>query len=109
MSIITTNLELVCNQLQQGEIVAIPTETVYGLAGSIANEQAIAKIYALKKRPLTHPLIMHVAENADLSQWVSFIPDYAQALMDRFWPGPLTLVFSCKKGRLSPLVTAGQD
>lgn len=109
MSTITTNIELALSLLQQGDIVAIPTETVYGLAGNAENEQAIRKIYAMKNRPLNHPLIMHVAENWDLTQWVSTIPDYAQLLMKHFWPGPLTLVMPCKAGKVSPLVTGGQD
>ncbi|CDZ76745.1 t(6)A37 threonylcarbamoyladenosine biosynthesis protein RimN [Legionella massiliensis] len=109
MSTITTDLELALTHLQQGDIVAIPTETVYGLAGNAANEQAIRKIYTLKNRPLNHPLIMHVAENADLSRWVAHVPDYAQILIDNFWPGPLTLVFKSKAGQVSPSITGGQD
>lgn len=109
MSTITTNLDLALSQLQQGEIVAIPTETVYGLAANAENEQAIRKIYAMKKRPLNHPLIMHVLDSWDLSQWVSDIPDYAKQLMELFWPGPLTLVLPCKKGQVNQLVTGGQD
>lgn len=109
MSLITTNIELALNQLRQGEIVAIPTETVYGLAANAENETAIKKIYALKNRPLNHPLIMHVAQDWDLTQWVASIPDYAQTLMDHFWPGPLTLVLHTKQGMVSPLITGGQD
>jgi L-threonylcarbamoyladenylate synthase len=109
MSTITTRLELALQHLQQGDIVAIPTETVYGLAANAENEQAIRKIYAMKKRPLNHPLIMHVLKNWDLSQWVSHIPDYAQQLIELFWPGPLTLVLPCRPGQVNPLVTGGQD
>ncbi len=109
MSTITTNIELALSRLRQGDIVAIPTETVYGLAGNAEDESAIRKIYALKKRPLNHPLIMHVAENWDLSQWVTTIPDYAHKLMTHFWPGPLTLVMSSQIDKVSPLVTGGQE
>ncbi|MBA2709963.1 MAG: threonylcarbamoyl-AMP synthase [Tatlockia sp.] len=109
MSTITKNSKLVIKELQQGNIVAIPTETVYGLAANAENQLAIRKIYEMKKRPLNHPLIMHVLDTWDLSQWVSFIPDYAKELIDSFWPGPLTLVFQCKKGQVNPLVTGGQD
>lgn len=109
MSMITTEPELALAALKRGDIVAIPTETVYGLAGNAENEQAIRKIYSLKNRPLNHPLIMHVAQHWDLSRWVSTIPDYAQILIKRFWPGPLTLVLPCKPGQVSPLVTGGQD
>lgn len=109
MSTITTDLELALTHLQKGNIVAIPTETVYGLAANAENEQAIGKIYAMKNRPLNHPLIMHVAENADLSRWVADIPDYARILITHFWPGPLTLVFKSKPGQVSPAITGNQD
>ncbi|KTC75503.1 translation initiation protein [Legionella birminghamensis] len=109
MAIITTDIELAAQQLRQGNIVAIPTETVYGLAGNARDETAIAKIYQLKNRPLNHPLIVHVAPDADLLEWVSYIPDYALKLMKAFWPGPLTLVFESRPGRVSPSVTGGQS
>ncbi|KTD65911.1 translation initiation protein [Legionella spiritensis] len=107
MSTITTNVELAADRLRAGEIVAIPTETVYGLAGNAENESAIKKIYALKNRPLNHPLIMHVAHGWDISQWARDIPDYASVLMERFWPGALTLVMNCRTS-VNPLVTGGQ-
>ncbi len=109
MSFITTDVDLAVLALKEGTLVAIPTETVYGLAAHAKNEEAIKKIYQLKNRPLDHPVIMHVAENCDLGQWLSFIPDYAQRLMDHFWPGPLTLVMKTKPGTVSPLITGGQD
>ncbi|WP_028388613.1 L-threonylcarbamoyladenylate synthase [Legionella fairfieldensis] len=107
MSTITTNLQLALSRLKAGNVVAIPTETVYGLAGNAENEDAIKKIYTLKNRPLNHPLIMHVAENWDLSRWISVIPDYAYTLMQQFWPGPLTLVMQ-STDEVSPLITGGQ-
>ncbi|KTC78125.1 L-threonylcarbamoyladenylate synthase [Legionella brunensis] len=109
MSTITTNIELAIAHLRQGDIVAIPTETVYGLAGNAENEAAIRKIYTLKNRPLNHPLIMHVAQHWDLSKWVSFLPDYAQTLIHHFWPGPLTLVLKSNITAVNPLITGGQD
>jgi L-threonylcarbamoyladenylate synthase len=109
MSMITNDIKLALQNLQTGEVVAIPTETVYGLAADAQNERAIRKIFSLKNRPLNHPLIMHVAEDWDLSQWVAFIPDFAQILMKTFWPGPLTLVMKCKTEHISPLITGGQD
>ncbi|MFC3909208.1 L-threonylcarbamoyladenylate synthase [Legionella dresdenensis] len=109
MSAITNDLAQAVTVLRNGGITAIPTETVYGLAGNAENEQAIRQIYALKNRPLNHPLIMHVARNWELDRWVSFIPDYARQLMAAFWPGPLTLVFQAKPGAVNPLVTGGQD
>ena len=108
MCYITKQVSEVLTRLQQGDIAAIPTETVYGLAADASCEAAIRQIFACKQRPLDHPLIMHVAANWDLSSWVSYIPDYAYALMDAFWPGPLTLVLPLKPGAISPLITGGQ-
>lgn len=109
MAIITTDINLVIQKLQQGNPVAIPTETVYGLAATYNSEDALKAVFALKNRPLNHPLIMHVAHNWDLNEVVQFIPDYAKKLMKKFWPGPLTLVFNCKADVLHPLVNAGQN
>ncbi|WP_185967325.1 L-threonylcarbamoyladenylate synthase [Legionella israelensis] len=109
MTIITTNLQYAIDDLQRGKPVAIPTETVYGLAALINNETGISSVFAMKKRPLNHPLIVHVGKNEDLSKWVAYLPDYAKTLMQVFWPGPLTLVFRAKEDRFHPLITAGQN
>ena len=109
MSSITTNLHDIIEILKRGDIAAIPTETVYGLAGNAEDPLAIQKIYAIKNRPLNHPLIMHVAKNADLSEYAHTIPDYVEILFHHFWPGPLTLVLPCRTDRVNPLVTGGQD
>lgn len=108
MSTITQTIELAINALRHNDIVAIPTETVYGLAGNAENEDAIKAIFAIKHRPLNHPLIMHVAKHQSLEKWVEFIPDYAKQLMEAFWPGPLTLVMTSKPDSISPLITGGQ-
>ncbi|MFC7781493.1 L-threonylcarbamoyladenylate synthase [Legionella taurinensis] len=108
MSTITHDIESAVTRLRQGDIVAVPTETVYGLAGSAENEQAIRRLFALKNRPLNHPLIMHVAEHWDLSTWVTSLPDYAKKLIDHFWPGPLTLVLPSHPDNVHPLVNGGQ-
>ena len=78
--------------LKNGGIVAIPTETVYGLAADAFNEEAIAKVFEAKGRPQDNPVIVHIADMAQLSQVVAEVPEKAQKLMDKFWPGPLTLV-----------------
>ncbi len=109
MTTITTNVNLAIERLELGDVVAIPTETVYGLAADATNEVAIKKIFSIKKRPLNHPLIMHVCHDWDLSQWVFDIPEYAEQMILAFWPGPLTLVLNCKKNSISPLVNGGQD
>lgn len=109
MPTITTNINLALEHLENGEVVAIPTETVYGLAADATNETAIKKIFSIKNRPLNHPLIMHVCHDWDLSQWVTDVPEYAQQLILAFWPGPLTLVFNSKKDAVHPLVNGGQN
>ncbi len=109
MSRITNKLELIIEQLNAGEIAGIPTETVYGLAADAGCETAIKKVFACKKRPANHPLILHVSHQWDLTQWVTTIPDYAYALMEAYWPGPLTLILPLKIGAINPIVTGGQN
>ena len=108
MSSIIQSIDQAIDALRHNDIVAIPTETVYGLAGNAENSAAIAKIYALKNRPLNHPLIMHVTKHWDLTRWTESIPDYACQLMEKFWPGPLTLVFNAAAGKVNPAITGGQ-
>lgn len=103
------DLHAVLAALRQGSPAAIPTETVYGLAANAENEEAIRRVYTLKNRPLTHPLIMHIAPEWDLSPWVTAVPGYARKLMNAFWPGPLTLILPCRTDKVSPLITAGQS
>lgn len=88
----TSAIEYAAQLLQAGEVVAFPTETVYGLAASALNPAAIEKIYAVKGRPATDPLIVHIAETAMLRQVVAGLPRLAKTLQRAFWPGPLTLV-----------------
>ena len=75
-----------------GELLGLPTETVYGLAADASNENAVAKIFEAKGRPSNHPLIVHVASSEAVNQFVSEVPDFAKQLMVQFWPGPLTLI-----------------
>ncbi len=93
--------------LQRGEVVAIPTETVYGLAADARNELAIAKIYATKQRPANNPLIVHIASMAQVADWASEFPPLAQTLAQAFWPGPLTLVLPAR-AEVSATVRAGE-
>lgn len=79
-------------QLKAGRLVAFPTETVYGLGADATNPTAVARIYAVKGRPADHPLIVHLADMQDISEWASEIPDYAIDLARSFWPGPMTLI-----------------
>ena len=94
--------------LRQGGLVAIPTETVYGLAADARNPQAIQRIFALKGRPADHPLIVHIADAKQLPDWAIDIPDLAYRLADAFWPGPLTLILN-KHPDVPDAVTGGQD
>src|SRR6185437_1433027 len=93
--------------LRDGGLVAVPTETVYGLAARADSATAIAKIYRAKGRPEFNPLIVHVASLAEAEQLALF-DDRARLLAERFWPGPLTLVLPLREGaRVAPAVTAG--
>ncbi len=94
--------------LERGELVAFPTETVYGLGADAENAQAVAKIFALKGRPQDHPVIVHIAGDAQLSHWAKDVPDFARRLIEKFWPGPLTLVLKKNFG-VADACTGGQD
>lgn len=95
-------------RLAAGEVIAFPTETVYGLGADATNAVAVARIFALKGRPADHPLIVHFADPAAISEWAFEIPPEARALAARFWPGPLTMVLK-KAPRVPAGVTGGQD
>ena len=93
--------------LIKGEVVAIPTETVYGLAANAFDEKAIQKIFAIKNRPLYNPLIVHIKSIAYLEEVANDIPPLARKLAETFWPGPLTLVLP-KRGNIPDIVTSGK-
>ncbi|WP_102693102.1 L-threonylcarbamoyladenylate synthase [Rummeliibacillus pycnus] len=95
--------------LNNGELVAFPTETVYGLGAVATNESAVKKIYAAKGRPSDNPLIVHIGTFAELEKYVDYISDKARKCMEAFWPGPLTIIFKVKPNILAPSVTAGLD
>jgi L-threonylcarbamoyladenylate synthase len=97
-----------CAALKRGEVVGLPTETVYGLAGDAANADAVRRIFATKDRPADHPLIVHLADAAQLSHWAREVPEAAFRLAAAFWPGPLTMILKRAPGVLH-LVTGGQD
>lgn len=94
--------------LKQSGLVAIPTETVYGLAADASNEVAVRKIFSVKERPADHPLIVHIAKIEQLPHWAKDIPDYAYALAKHYWPGPMTLILK-KQAHVLDIVTGGQD
>ncbi|MDB5776369.1 MAG: translation factor Sua5 [Herbaspirillum sp.] len=94
--------------LEGGRLVAFPTETVYGLGGDAENAQAVADIYAAKGRPANHPVIVHIAPEADVAYWVAALPPQAQRLIDAFWPGPLTLILP-RAAHIPAAVSGGQE
>ncbi len=94
--------------LRAGELVAFPTETVYGLGADASNPQAVAKIFAAKGRPADHPLIVHLAGHDAVEHWAEDVPAVAWELMETFWPGPLTLILK-KQAWVPSTVTGGQD
>ncbi len=94
--------------IKDGNLVAFPTETVYGLGADASNEKAVAKIYAAKGRPADHPLIVHIASMDGIGYWADDISEYAIALARAFWPGPMTLI--CKRSpEAKDFVTGGQN
>lgn len=94
--------------IARGGLVAMPTETVYGLAGDATNPQAVAAIFTAKGRPTSDPLIVHIADMHQLNNIASQIPAHFAVLCETFWPGPLTILLP-KHPHLSPLITAGHD
>ncbi|HSS29064.1 MAG TPA: L-threonylcarbamoyladenylate synthase [Usitatibacter sp.] len=102
------NVAEAARRLADGELVAFPTETVYGLGADAANESAVARIFALKGRPAEHPVIVHVADIRGLAEWSTNAPRSALALAEAFWPGPLTLIVP-KSARVPSIVTGGQS
>lgn len=93
-------------RLNDSQVIGIPTETVYGLAGLIESENALNKIFTTKERPFFDPLIVHVKDQLMAQQYTKFWPPIAEVLADAFWPGPLTIVIE-KNDQINPLITAG--
>lgn len=107
MASIGTDIHFAAQWLQKAGLVAIPTETVYGLAANALDEKAVVKIFEAKKRPFFDPLIVHIARNEDMDKYGVDIPEAAYRLAETFWPGPLTLIVP--RSQLIPdLVTSGQ-
>jgi L-threonylcarbamoyladenylate synthase len=101
-------IEHAARALEAGLLVALPTETVYGLGADAENPDALAAIYAAKGRPQDHPVIVHIAPGADLGYWASAIPDAARQLAAAFWPGPLTMILE-RAPNIPDTVSGGQD
>ncbi len=95
--------------LRRGELVAFPTETVYGLGADASNARAVQQLFAVKRRPVDHPVIVHIAHAGQLAELGVDVPDIARALAVAFWPGPLTLVVKRNPERVASEVTGGRD
>jgi L-threonylcarbamoyladenylate synthase len=108
MTIISNDIGRAVEILNNEDVVAIPTETVYGLAGNIYSDKAIRKIFEVKQRPLFNPLIVHLHSIEQLDEIASEFPIKAQLLADAFWPGSLTLILK-KKSNIPDVITAGKD
>jgi L-threonylcarbamoyladenylate synthase len=104
----TNDIAQAVSAIVSGKLCAIPTETVYGLAANALDESAVARVFAAKERPADHPLIVHVATAADVTEWISELPHWAVELTKAVWPGPLTLV-GPRTSLASDSVTGGQD
>lgn len=104
---ITTSIQKAVNTLNNGELVAIPTETVYGLAANVYDESALKAIFLTKKRPAFNPLIVHIESISHIEKVAKNIPEIAYQLANSFWPGPLTLILE-KQPQIPDLVTAGK-
>jgi L-threonylcarbamoyladenylate synthase len=101
-------LQAAAQTLLEGNLVAFPTETVYGLGADALNKQAVARIYEAKGRPADHPLIVHLHSMQVMGQWVDDVPEYAIALARDFWPGPMTLIFK-RSSLAQDFITGGQE
>ena len=110
-TIITENNKLISEavyKLKLGNLVAFPTETVYGLGADAVNKKAVARIYDVKGRPTGHPLIVHISSIKHLDKWAKEIPEYGLTLASTFWPGPMTLILP-RTTLAKNFITGGQD
>jgi L-threonylcarbamoyladenylate synthase len=103
-----SSVDQAARTLAAGELVAFPTETVYGLGADAGSDAAVARIFAAKGRPSDHPLIVHVADAGSVAHFAASVPPFAQRLMDAFWPGPLTLILPRREG-VAAAAAGGQD
>jgi L-threonylcarbamoyladenylate synthase len=103
-----TAIKDAATKLVKGDLVAFPTETVYGLGADATNEDAVTRIYKVKGRPKGHPLIVHISSLFNLSKWARDIPEYAVNLARAFWPGPMTLILP-RTELAKDFITGGQD
>lgn len=108
MNKIGNDIDIAAELLKLGEVVAIPTETVYGLAANANNKKSVEKIFELKNRPASNPLILHFSAIAEISAYVEHMPEVAIQLAQKFWPGPLTMLLP-RSSKVLETITAGSD
>lgn len=101
------NIDQAAELIRKGELIAFPTETVYGLGANALDERAVKQVYAVKGRPSDNPLIVHVSDFEMVKNYVTDFPEQTKKLVDAFWPGPLTLIFNVKTDAFSTTVTGG--
>jgi L-threonylcarbamoyladenylate synthase len=106
--LVTTDVERAARAIRRGGLVAMPTETVYGLAADAENDDAVARIFTVKGRPAGHPLIVHLPDPADLDDWADAPSEAARTLAATAWPGPLTIIVP-RSDRVGDVVTGGRD
>jgi L-threonylcarbamoyladenylate synthase len=106
--VITRSIDDCVKTLIRGDLVAIPTETVYGLAADAVSQQAVRRIYEVKGRPLNHPVIVHISGVDQIEHWTTSTPSWAYLLAEKFWPGPLTLILPRSK-KVGDWITGGQE
>ena len=104
----TSAIKKAASVLASGDLVAFPTETVYGLGADATNKDGVSRIYEVKGRPFDHPLIVHISSHTQLDKWAGEVPGYAITLARNFWPGPMTLVLPRTK-LAQDFITGGQD
>jgi len=108
ISVTPESIQHAADLLRHGKLVAIPTETVYGLGADASNPEAVAKIFKAKGRPADHPLIVHLAYASQMKDWAEAVPETALRLASAYWPGPLTIILR-KHAKVPMAVTGGQD
>jgi L-threonylcarbamoyladenylate synthase len=108
LRISSSEFGLAASLVQDGFLVAFPTETVYGLGADAENAEAIRRLYSVKGRPINHPVIVHISEQQLVEYWAKEIPNYAWSLMKEFWPGPMTLILQ-RTSHAENWITGGQD
>lgn len=106
--LISSDIDLALRRIRNGGLVAIPTETVYGLAADAEQPDAVARVFAVKDRPTDHPLIIHLAGIDRIDGWVDHLPDRALLLAEACWPGPLTMLVT-RGSRVADSITGGRD